>query len=142
MPTVGDKDFGPEPLIPRIQKRMAKGQTLEEAAEGLKIPFWLARAVFVRSGLPVPRPQRRRPTPNGEAQKAFEPMATLLALRLLSHELGAQASSRGPMPVSMATWDAHRDPAQHPKAAALITLYGTWGAACTAAGVPLRKRRA
>jgi hypothetical protein len=120
---------------------MARGETLEEAAEAIGIPLWLAKAVFVRSGLPVPTPLRRRTLPNARAQKEHEELATLLALRLLSHELGAQALARGRVPVSMAAWDRHRDPRQHPSSARLITRYGSWAAACEAAGVPVRARR-
>ena len=134
---------GAEPYIPRIQKRMAKGASLEEAAQDLGIPFWLAKAVFVRSGLPVPRPLRRVTPPNAQAQQAFSETATLLALRLLSHELGAIGMTRRPVPVTKAAWDRHRDPTQHPSAAQLTTRYGGWGEACRAAGVPVRpsKRR-
>jgi hypothetical protein len=133
---------GPEPHVGRIQKRMARGQSLEEAAEGLGIPLWLAKAVFVRSGLPVPTPIRRRSAPNAKAQKDFEPTAALLALRLLSHELGAVAMARGPWPVTRAEWDARRDPEQHPSAYVLSSRYGSWSAACEAAGVPLPARQA
>jgi hypothetical protein len=118
---------------------MARGETLEEAAEGLHIPFWLAKAVFVRSGLPVPTPLRRRSAPNAAAQKEFADTATLLAARLLSHELGAIAMARGPVPVTMAAWDERRDPSQHPSAATLAYRYGSWAEFCTAAGVPLRR---
>jgi hypothetical protein len=131
-----------EPHVGRIQARMAKGQTLEEAAEALHLPLWLAKAVFVRSGLPVPTPIRRRQAPNAAAQKAFAETATLLALRLLSHEQGALRMARGPVPVTMATWDKHRDPAQHPAADVLCYRYGSWAAVCEAAGVPVRQTHA
>lgn len=133
---------GPEPHVARIQKRMARGESLEEAAEGLHIPFWLAKAVFVRSGLPVPTPLRRRTPPNAAAQKGFEEVAALLALRLFSHEQGAIALARGRVPVTMKAWDAHRDPTQHPTAGQLSARYGSWAEACLAAGVPVRKPRA
>jgi hypothetical protein len=120
---------------------MDRGESLEEAAEGLRIPFWLAKAVFVRSGLPVPSPVRRRTAPNARAQKRFEETAALLALRLLSHELGGLALARGRVPVTMAAWNRHRDPTQHPSAVQLATRYGTWAAACEAAGVPVRAPR-
>ncbi|MDP9183155.1 MAG: hypothetical protein M3P04_10325 [Actinomycetota bacterium] len=141
MPRPRTTDWGPEPHVARIQKRMARGETLEEAAEGLHIPFWLAKAVFVRSGLPVPMPLRRRSLPNAAAQKAHQETAALLALRLFSHELGAVSMARGPVPITMKAWDQHRDPKQHPRASQLATRYGTWAAACDAAGVPQRKRR-
>ena len=133
---------GPEPHVGRIQKRMARGQTLEEAAEGLGIPLWLAKAVFVRSGLPVPTPIRRRVAPNAKAQKEFAEMAALIALRLLSHELGAIAMARGPWYVTRAEWDARRDPSQHPSAYVLISRYGSWTAVCEAAGIPVKTPRA
>jgi hypothetical protein len=120
---------------------MSRGETLEEAAEGLHIPLWLAKAVFVRSGLPVPTPIRRRTAPNAAAQKAHRDLATLLALRLFSHELGAIGMARGRVPVTMAAWDGHRDPRQHPSAAQLAGRYGSWAAACEAAGVPVRTPR-
>jgi hypothetical protein len=120
---------------------MARGQSLEEAAEGLGIPLWLAKAVFVRSGLPVPRPIRRRTAPTTQAQKDFQETAALLALRLLSHELGAVAMARGPWFVTRAEWDARRDPAQHPSAYVLSRRYGSWTAACEAAGVPVKPAR-
>jgi hypothetical protein len=121
---------------------MARGQSLEEAAEGLGIPLWLAKAVFVRSGLPVPTPIRRRVAPNAQAQKDFHETAVLLALRLLSHELGAIAMARGPWFVTRAEWDARRDPAQHPSAYSLSSRYGSWTAVSEAAGVPVRTPRA
>jgi hypothetical protein len=120
---------------------MTRGETLEEAAEGLHIPFWLAKAVFVRSGLPVPTPLRRRRVPNAAAQKGFQETAALLALRLFSHEQGALSMARGRVPVTMAAWNQHRDPRQHPSATQLATRYGSWAAACEAAGVPVRKPR-
>lgn len=120
---------------------MAKGATLEEAAQDLGIPLWLAKAVFVRSGLPVPRPVRRITAPNAAAQQAFSETATLLSLRLLSHELGAIGMTRSPVPVTKAAWDEHRDPTQHPSAARLTTRYGGWAAVCEAAGIPVRTTR-
>jgi len=39
---------------------MAQGQSLEEAAEGIGLTLSLAKSVFIRSGLPVPKPWRRR----------------------------------------------------------------------------------
>jgi hypothetical protein len=121
---------------------MARGQSLEQAADELGIPLWLAKAVFVRSGLPVPTPVRRRVAPTRQAQKDFQETAVLLALRLLSHELGAIAMARGPWFVTRAEWDARRDPAQHPSADALSRRYGSWAAVCEAAGVPVRTARA
>jgi len=120
---------------------MARGESLEEAAEGLHIPLWLAKAVFVRTGLPVPKPVRRRTPPNAKAQKGFEETAALLALRFLSHEQGAVRMARGRVHVTMKTWDQHRDPDQHPSATQLATRYGSWAAACEAAGVPVGVRR-
>ena len=119
---------------------MARGETLEEAAEDLGIPFWLAKAVFVRSGLPVPTPIRRRTAPNAKAQKGFAETAALLALRFLSHEQGAIRMASGRVHVTMKAWDEHRDPDQHPTASQLATKYGSWAAACEAAGVPVGAR--
>lgn len=53
-----------EPYLTRLQARMARGDSLEEAAERYGLALWRARATFVRAGLPVPTPvQRRRPVP-------------------------------------------------------------------------------
>ena len=141
MPLIRTVSWGPEPHIARIQKRMARGLSLEEAAEQIGIPLGIAKAEFVRSGLPVPRPIRRRGIPNAAAQQAHAELATLLALRLLSHELGALCLASGRVPVTMKAWNSHRDPAQHPSAIQLAARYGSWAAACEAAGVPLRKSR-
>ncbi len=141
MPRLRTKQWGPEPYIPRIHKRMARGASLEEAADQIGIPLWLAKAVFVRSGLPVPKPLRKQRVPNAAAQEAFSEVAALLALRLLSHELGAIGMARGPVIVTKKVWDSHRDPSQHPSSGQLIARYGTWSAACEAAGVPVRRPR-
>ena len=66
----------------------------------------------------------------------------LLALRLLSHELGAVAMARGPWSVTRADWDARRDQTQHPSSDTLRRRYGSWAAVCEAAGVPVRTPRA
>jgi hypothetical protein len=50
----------PEPYLGRLQKRMARGDSLEEAAAHCGLELWRAKATFVRSGLPVPKPVRRR----------------------------------------------------------------------------------
>jgi hypothetical protein len=121
---------------------MAKGATLEEAAAAVGIPVRIAKAEFVRSGLPVPGPLRRHTIPNAQAQQAFSPTAALLALRLLSHELGAQRLAAGRVRVTQREWDTHRDPTQHPSSEALVHRYGSWTAACAAAGVPVRRQRA
>lgn len=144
----------PEPHVTRLQARVAKGQTLAEAADSLGIPFWLAKAVFVRSGLPLPKPPRRprtaKPTPLGPAPRpgqsleAFEQGQRLhvaLALRIFAHELAARSGVRGPVPVPMRHWDERRDPRYLPAAAGVVRLFGSWSEACEAAGVPVRTRR-
>lgn len=150
----------PEPHVARLQKRVAKGETLAEAAEALGLPLWLAKAVFRRSGLPLPRPpQYRRQrllrgaqtgssasgrTPSSGRRRTGPPkldeFGLLLALRLLSHQLGAERGARGGVPVTRAEWDARRDPAVHPTASAITARFGGWSAACEQAGVPLRGR--
>ncbi len=144
----------PEPHVGRLQARVAKGQTLAEAADSLGIPYWLARAVFVRSGLPLPKPPKRsraaartrgEPSPRrGQSPEAFrqgQRVHVALALRLFSHELAAQSGVRGPVPVTMRHWDERRDPRVHPSSVRVLALFGTWSEACEAAGVPMRTRR-
>lgn len=123
----------PEPHVARLLKRVAAGQTLAEAAASLGIPVGVARAEFVRSGLPVPVPPR---VPR--AAPALDDFGVLLALRLLAHQLGAERMARGAVPVSRREWDERRDPSLHPSAATMTARFGGWGAACERAGVPLR----
>ena len=47
----------------------------------------------------------------------------------------ARAGSGGPAGVSVSWWTAHRDPARHPTSARVIQRYGSWNAACRAAGL-------
>ncbi len=54
----------PEPHLGRLQARVARGQSLEEAAEALGMPLWSARATYRRSGLPLPKlVSRKTPLP-------------------------------------------------------------------------------
>lgn len=178
----------PEPHLARLQKRMAKGQTLEEAAEGVGLTLSLAKSVFIRSGLPVPKPLRRRPIKSAQERKelgekihlylrhagsasvsevaqAFGVTTTLvraalwdqdqhrltkrptmrerysdtgilIGLQLMASERGRTTYARGPVPVSRHYWDTHRDPLAHPPATEVVARYGTWLAACRAAGIP------
>ena len=50
----------PEPHLARLQKRVARGESLEEAAHGVGLTLPLAKSVFIRSGLEIPKPLRRR----------------------------------------------------------------------------------
>ncbi len=55
----------PEPHLARLQKRISRGLTLEEAAHEVGLTLSLAKSVFIRSGLPAPKPFRRRvPSPD------------------------------------------------------------------------------
>ena len=49
-----------EPYLQGLQKRMAKGESLEEAAAHFDLALWRAKATFVRAGIPVPTPIRHR----------------------------------------------------------------------------------
>lgn len=129
---------------------MAKGQTLAEAAAGLGIPLWVANAELRRSGLTPPsaaaRARSRAPSRAASRQAPAGParlddFGLLLALRLMAHELGAERSARGPVPVSMGDWNARRDRMLHPTAQAMATRFGGWGVACERAGVPARETR-
>jgi len=144
----------PEPHVARLRARVAKGQTLAEAAASLGLPFWLAKAVFVRSGLPLPAPPPRTgttkerplgPAPTaGQSAEAFEQALRLhvaLSLRIFSHELAAQSGVRGPVRVTMRHWDERRDPRYLPAASGVVQLFGSWSQACAEAGVPVRPRR-
>jgi hypothetical protein len=54
----------PEPHLGRLQARVGRGQSLEEAAEALGMPLWSARATYRRSGLPLPKlVARKTPLP-------------------------------------------------------------------------------
>lgn len=148
---------GPEPHVARLQARVERGRTLAEAADDLGIPLWLAKAVFVRSGLPIPRPspaararakrasavpvRRAASRPGRPSRARLDDFGLLLALRLMAHQLGAERGARGPVHVTRTEWDARRDPRVHPGAAAVTTRFGSWSAACERAGVPLRGRR-
>lgn len=59
-----------EPYLTRLQARMARGDSLEEAAERYGLALWRAKATFVRAGLDIPTPIRRR-TPVAEEVKAL-----------------------------------------------------------------------
>lgn len=148
----------PEPHVARLQARVDRGRTLAEAAEEVGIPLWLAKAVFKRSGLPLPRPTqaarararglrvprttgRRRPHRQGRPPAPeLDEFGLALALRLMAHQLGAERGARGPVPVTRAEWDARRDKRIHPDAVAVTRRFGSWSAACERAGVPLRGR--
>jgi hypothetical protein len=56
-----------EPYLTRLRARMAKGDSLEEAAR-YDMALWRAKATFVRAGLPVPTPLRRRKPLPGEVR--------------------------------------------------------------------------
>ena len=49
-----------EPYLARLQTRMARGDSLEEAGARYGLSLWRAKATFVRAGLPIPKPMRRR----------------------------------------------------------------------------------
>jgi hypothetical protein len=175
----------PEPHLARLQKRMARGQSLEEAAEGVGLTLPLAKSVFIRAGLPVPKPYRhRKPRHLGRqihdylkdkdtatsaevaaavgattvqvrdevwevdehklvgsayGRERYPDAAVLLGLRLLSLRRGQEMSARGMVPLTISWWDAHRDPLAHPPAAEVRRRWGSWRAACEAAGVPVRR---
>lgn len=144
----------PEPHVARLQARVAKGQTLAEAADSLGIPYWLAKAVFVRSGLPLPKPPRRPSTTRagrtgtaprpGQSREAFAQQQRLhiaLALRIFAHELAAESGVRGPVRVTMKHWDERRDRRYLPDAEGVVRRFGSWAAACEAAGVPVHRGR-
>jgi hypothetical protein len=127
----------PEPHVGRIQRRMAKGESLEEAAEAIGIPFWLAKAVFVRSGLPVPKPVRRR---GSNSAPPSNDVQVLLALRIMAIQLGAESGARGSVPLTMSEYDRRRDPAVHPSGYTVAYRFGGWRKACEQAGVPVSRR--
>ena len=56
------------------------------------------------------------------------------ALRDMATE---RANTGGPASISVSWWSAHRDPARHPTSARVIQRYGSWNAACRAAGLPV-----
>lgn len=82
----------PEPHLARLQKRMAKGQSLEEAAEGVGLTLPLAKSVFIRSGLPIPKPIRR-PQPRGVQDP--ERIARIVAARTAGRTMTAIAEAEG-----------------------------------------------
>jgi hypothetical protein len=179
----------PEPYLRRLQARMAKGQSLEEAAEAYGLQLWSAKAIFVRSGLPVPKPLRRRvgedrpPTALGKrihaylvehdsarasevsraldvtvgkvrkeimvrdrhrllpeltAEQRYPDVAILIGLQAMSIDVARRRGGTGRFPVAASWWDKHRDPEVHPSSALVTERFGSWAAACRAAGVPVR----
>ena len=74
----------PEPHLTRLQARMAKGQSLEEAAEGVGLTLSLAKSVFIRSGLEIPKPIRR---PKKRTPDNPERVARIVAARALGKSL-------------------------------------------------------
>jgi hypothetical protein len=183
------KKATPEPHLGRLQKRMAKGESLEEAAEHYGMELWRAKAIFVRSGLPVPKPLRRRKprdegtvalgtrvhafleeqdsarvsevatalgVTNDQVRKAIWPQdrarilraltpeqryprsGVLIGLQAMSIARGREKNARGRVPVSATYWDAHRDPKAHPTSAVVRLRFGSWRAACEAAGIPVQ----
>lgn len=179
----------PEPHLRRLQNRMAKGESLEEAAAHCGMELWSAKAIFVRSGLPVPKPIRRRKARdeatvalgarihafleqqdsareselatalgvgNSQVRQAIWPQdrprilprltpeqryprsAILIGLQAMSITLGREKGTRGRVPVPADYWDLHRDPAAHPASPVVKLRFGSWRAACEAAGVPVR----
>lgn len=175
-----------EPHLDRLQRKMARGHSLEEAAEAVGLTLPLAKSVFIRSGLPVPKPYRHR-TPNPLGRKIHDYLlkqdsatcrqiaeavgatqsevrrliwdvdvprmvprppnaerypdaAILLGLQLMSWERGRRAGSTGRLPVGRKWWDAHRDKEVHPPSVEIVARWGTWRAACLAAGIPVVRR--
>jgi hypothetical protein len=180
----------PEPHLARLQKAMGRGRSLEEAGEAVGLTLPLAKSVFIRSGLPVPKPMRRRPDlagpvdpdlgrrlhdhlrrvdsatvpevaqalgvtagevragvweedrhrllPSLTQREHYPDSAIVIGLQLMSFDRGRKIYARGPVPVSAAYWDEHRDPLAHPPASEVRSRFGTWHAACRAAGIPLR----
>lgn len=177
----------PEPYLLRLQSRMAKGQSLEQAAEAYGLQLWSAKAIFRRSGLPVPKPVRRRvgedvpPSDLGKrihsylrahdaarasdvsraldasvgrvrreimvidrhrllpeltAEQRYPDVAILIGLQALSIDLARQRGGTGRFPLSATWWDRHRDPEVHPTSALVKLRFGSWQAACSAAGIP------
>lgn len=49
----------PEPHLARLRRLTDQGSSLEEAAEAVGLTLSLAKSVFIRSGLPIPKPLRR-----------------------------------------------------------------------------------
>ncbi|MCW2598395.1 MAG: hypothetical protein JWM02_224 [Frankiales bacterium] len=178
----------PEPHLARLQQRMAKGESLEEAGAAYGLELWRAKAIFVRSGLPVPKPVRRRKprddesvalgrrihtfleqvdsarvsevasaleVSNDQVRKAIWPQdkerilptlspeqryprsAVLIGLQAMSITRGRENNARGRVAVSAEYWDSHRDPQAHPTAAVVRLRFGSWRAACEAAGIPV-----
>jgi hypothetical protein len=179
----------PEPFLLRLQARMAKGQSLEEAAEAYGLQLWSAKAIFVRSGLPVPRPLHRRvgedvpPSPLGRRihnylkqndsaraseisraldvsvgkvrkeimvidkhrvlpeltlEERYPDVAILIGLQRMAIDIARRKGGTGRFPVSPTWWDEHRDREVHPSAGLVKERFGSWAAACMAAGVPVR----
>lgn len=167
---------------------MARGESLEEAAAHYGMELWRAKAIFVRSGLPVPKPIRHR-RPRAEDERAlgarihsylerednastsqvaaalrttrakvleavwpqdehrlrpalkpeqkYPTESILIALQAMSLARGRESQARGRVPVTASYWDAHRDPGVHPAASVVRARFGSWTAACEAAGVPV-----
>lgn len=165
---------------------MARGHSLEEAAEAVGLTLPLAKSVFIRSGLPVPKPYRHR-TKNPLGRKihdyllredsatcrqiaeavgatqeqvrrfiwdvdlprmVHQPRAAerwsdagiLLGLQLMSWERGRRTGATGRVPVAQKWWDANRDKDVHPPAVEIVRRWGSWRAACLAAGIPIVRR--
>lgn len=175
-----------EPHLARLQKKMARGHSLEEAAEAVGLTLPLAKSVFIRSGLPVPKPYRHRvKNPLGRkihdyllkqdtatcrqiaeavgatqtdvrrfiwdvdlprmvrrppAAARYPDAGILLGLQLMSWERGQRTGATGRVHVPRRWWDEHRDKSVHPPSAEIVRRWGTWRAACLAAGIPVVKR--
>ena len=175
-----------EPHLARLQKKLARGHSLEEAAEAVGLTLPLAKSVFIRSGLPVPKPLRhrvrndtgrrihayllqqdratcrqvaealgltqvevrrwvwdvdrerlvRRPS-NAER---YPDAAILIGLQLMSFDRGRRTGSTGRVAVSRVYWDRHRDREAHPPSYEIVNRWGSWRAACRAAGIPVVRR--
>lgn len=66
----------------------------------------------------------------------------LAGLQELSRVRAAELGVPGPVRVTIAQWDAWRDPAALPSAVRVLQRLGTWATVCAQAGLPVSERTA
>lgn len=120
----------PSPRTVELLEALARGERQADVARRWGVTSSSVGRRARQAGVPITRPDRVR----------YDDATLLEGLRALSAELAAQQGVAGPVRVLLRQWDPWRDPERHPAAKTVVQRYGTWGAACAAAGLPTGAR--
>lgn len=96
--------------------------------------------------LPVPEDRARAVLADREVGKVssrrFSDEAILAGLRELSRVRAAELGVPTPVRVTIAQWDAWRDPSLLPTGVRILQRFRTWASVCAQAGLPVSERTA